>query len=571
MPYVDLIPLRGELLTSGWRQKHNVYANCAVNAQFHGGVARPLPCPEEICDFDFCPRTIFSWKDCDCIAFDDESCIDVHNSFVIWADKNGLHKATHEEFCNGQDCKIGIPCPSSPPSVSGGGDGCGHDPRVYFYSYVAKYDDCVVSEGPLSEPSNEIACGSDGASVPVGGFSSPPPGHCITHIRIYRASAGWKAGDDQIRNNSGALLVGEVPVGSGFTDSVPLSATGLVSPITMGLLPMPSDLEGVGVSAFSVFGWKGKELFFSADGMVDVRHPNGRFCFECPIIKAVYCNGVIYVFTERWHYAITERAGEGGVTYSNPPYRFDKIIPMSSIHSATCGREGVYYVTKTGVAFMRYDPRNGAEYGLVPLMNSSQVGGRSFKNAKVFVYQQYLFLFNRDWDESFIFEIGDGTHSTEQYDNISRYPYSISAMTIDTEGCLRFASGKQVYKFMEADCWDRLDCKESAPLCVECCPMMLSYDMKSLVELTDWAMLYLCIGDDRGYVDITYVDCECDNRILYEKRISGCGTHEIRLPGCSRLSKRHQIKVESCTDIHLLRLGTNAKAMGINNQSQSGG
>lgn len=552
---------RGELAPEHRRSKENIYASCSINVNHKAGSLKPYPCPEEVCQQPFDPKAIFAHDGCDCVGWENDTMVDQDRRFIYWHDEvEGTRKSPKDCFCDGVQHKIGLPCPLTPPiaSTSGSGGGCTFDPRTYYYTYVAKFCDGCESEGPLSPPSSEVACGS---SVSLGGFSSPPAGYGITNIRLYRTVAGWKSGDESSSTNtSGAILVAELPLGQGYVDSNPVGDIGFISPITYDMESLPSDGDGIGVTAFSTFVWKGKDLYISVDGMVDVYRDYGHFCFDHDIIAARYWNGSIYVFTERWNYRIDEQAGDGAVLYSNPPYRFETLAPIANKYSISVGHSGVFYAANSGVAVV-----SGNDMAILPFFTTDQWKSMGLDRVKTHVYQQYLFVYSEGWDYSHLFEIEDNVYGDVEYSNHTRYPYSISAMFTTDEGDLRFASDGVVYKFIEEECYNVVDCDAEPDLCKPCCEMDYRIDLRDVAEIGDLASAYIYINPYYGDVTFQLWRGDCGDELLFEEVLEGCEDHEFKLPGCGPLSKYKTMRIVGCAEVYpTSRLGTNAKLMGRN-------
>ena len=553
-------PFRGENLKQQELLKRNIFSICAKNAQLHDGSLRPYPCPEVVCEHDFEPCTIYSSKECECIALPQEALFDENHDFTFWAQEGHCVKKS-ACFCDGETCDVGIPCPDHPLTASGNSpEGCDFDPRVYYYTWVAKFCNGCESEGPMSPPSNQV-CG--GPAV-VGGGSMPPVGSCVTHMRIYRAQSGWKSGEENgVTNNSGITLVGEVAVGTGFTDNLSVGSSTMIGPITERMGGIPSDVKGVGVSAFSTFYWKGRDLYFSADGMVDTYFEYGHFCFPCDIVTAKYWSNSVYVFTEKHVYRIDERAGDGRVVYSKPPDRVELVAPITNPYAVTCGTAAVYYISDSGVYAIARS-RTGTEAVHLPLFNTSQWKSMDLSRAKIHVYQQYLFVYSKDWDCTHIFEIEDGVFSDIEYSNHVRYPYSISAMHTDVNGDLLFASGNKTYRFLEGECYDTTVCCVYPPLCKPCCPYTYQIGIRDRLEIGEPVAAYLNIDPSYGDVTFRLWDGECGKKLVFEKTLSGCDLHEFKLPSCRRLSSCFFVELEGCATVYEMRIGTSNKKLGMN-------
>lgn len=541
----------------------NNYAECAVNTQLHDGSLKPYPCPEEVCAHDFVIQDIYDGKECECIGFDSPTYVHQYNHKVYVKEANQVaYASTHEDFCNDISCPVSMPCPTVRPTINAGAAGaCSFSPRAYMFTWVRKNGGCEV-ESPPSPISRELNCGS---AANLTNIQQPPADQCITHIRLYRFDAGWSGGNEnQVQNNSGAHMVAEVPVGTAaYNDGSGLADARVKGLMTYDMIPMPENPNGLGVSAYSLFSWVGNELFISVDGIPELRYPSGRFCFDCDIITAHYWNNSIYVFTERWVYRVDEGKGrDGTLNYSDPPFRFEKILPIINEHSVSIGAVGLSYVSKSGVVII-----NGNDQAVVSssIMHSSTFKSQNLTNARTFIYQQYMFIFSPDWDFTHIFEFEDGqTYNDEEYSNHVIYPYSIQAMYIRNDGCLVFASDMQVLEFIEEPpCFDFCEEEQAKPLCTECCEYDYQIQPSSNNEVTDYVSAYLHIDTTYGDVTFRLWDKECGSYLVFECTFTGCGCHEFKLPaGC--LSKQHTVQLTGCATVYELRLSTSNKKMGRN-------
>lgn len=535
---------------------HNTFADCAMNAQLHDGSLRPIPCPEEVCVHAFVPRAIWSSNECDCIANPNETIYAEGSGFVFWSSQ-GSYSQKSSCFCDGEVLRIGMGYPSVKPSASGNSSGCDFDPHQYYYTYVSSFCNGSESEGPLSPPSGQV-CGR----ASVGGGSAPETGHGITSKRIYRSQAGWKTGEEGgVTNNSGITLVGEVAPDASFSDNISVGGSSAIAPITEDMLTMPSNTNGVGVTAFSVFVWEGNKIYFSTAGMVDVMMPEGEIQFDHNIINAVYWNNSVYVFTTKWNYRIDEQASSGGVVRSNPPHKYEMHAPLHYKYSVTTGASGVYYISKNGIIVL--SGNDGANIGSA-LFPTSVWHSMDIGNAKLHIHQQYLFVTSRKWDYSHIFEIEDGVYSDVRYSNHVRYPYQISATHEDSDGSMLFASGNTVYRFMESTCEDRSQCESLTALCAPCCPYDYVISTRDQAEVLDWASAYVNIDSTYGDVKFTLWDGECGTHLIYEKTLTGCGIHEFKLPAQHSSSAYKTIQLEGCATVYELRLSSSNKLMGLN-------
>lgn len=131
---------------------------------------------------------------------------------------------------------MGVPGPTTAPTVSRNGTGTSPETRVYIYTYVNNYGG-VAEESAPSPVSAEVLCGS-GDTVTVSGFAVAPTSHLnITKRRIYRSVTGTNATEFQ--------FVGEISTAvTTFTDNVAAAALGETLQ-TLDWVPPPDAMRGV--------------------------------------------------------------------------------------------------------------------------------------------------------------------------------------------------------------------------------------------------------------------------------------------------------------------------------------
>lgn len=552
---------RGQATREQKLSKRNTFAECAVNAQLSTGALVSMPCPEEVKTENFQVMELYASRSCECVGYDQHTYIDNFQGNTYVVNEEIKRKYIGRDVCSDGFVMIGIPCPEVAPTVSSSvSSGCDFSPRQYMYTYVAKYSDTHAVESPPSPISFSSNCDS---SAVVSNIQQPPAGFGINAIRIYRFDAGWKNGSESSNtNNSGCLLVGEIGLGqSSFSDNNDLSSPDMTGLLTYDLESMPSEPNGIGATAFSVFSWVGNELFISASGMPEVRTKSGRFCFDDPVVAAKYHNNSIYVFTERWNYRIDERASESGVAYSNPPYRFEKIMPILNEHSISVGASGVAYTTASGVCILSGNDMVVVSTGI---LNTPQWKRSDAFNARTFIYQQFLFIYSQDWDYTHVYEFEDGIFSDREFSNHTIYPYKIQSMYIDDMGRLLFSSDNTIYEFIErSGSLDIFGHDSQQSVCKDCCPYDYRMLVNHAVQITDYASGYIRIDHRMGDVTFELIDLSCGEVVVYEATFSGCAEHEFRLPSAC-LSQEHMIRLTGCATVYQLRLSTDAKDMGLN-------
>ena len=571
MSSVVITEFRGQASKSQKMQKPNVFAEKSINTNLQDGALSAYPCPEAECSESFDIKDFLIDGLCGCTSFDKNTYVDKYMGRRYLVNSDSSYSQYIGESCDQSNDKymLGMPPPQTEPSINIiSEDDDTFSPKLYIYTFVSKREGgCTVESPPSPIASSAVSA----REVEVSGFDTPQSGYGVTHIRIYRFDAGWKSGSESsVENNSGALLVGELDLMAGdqsFIDNGSIDGQEMTGILTYDMESMPSNPSGIGVTAFSVFSWLDDELFISIDGMPELRGKHGRFCFDDRIITARYWNNSIYVFTEKYNYKIDEVPSNGGVSYSNPPFRFENIAPISNEFSVSTGNSGVFYQSSSGVSILT-QARSGGQSGSIGtgILNTSQWKSYQDKPIRTFVYNQFLFIFCENWNFTHLFEFGDGIFAGSEYSNHTIYPYSISAMNCSSDGEAYFSSGDTVYRFVEANyIGDSSFCEVAPPICEDCCPYDWQIMPSHQVKITDYSTVYLRI--DPQFSDVTFRlwdrGCGGEMFIVYETVIRGCAEHEFRLPS-QCLSQEHVVQLTGCAKVYELRMGTSSKDMGLN-------
>ena len=538
--------------------ENSLLVECATNAQLHDGALRPIPCPE-LLSVGNAPYLTYTEK-CGYQGHYNKTKIHSFGPEHLMIDREGYRPHHISCFCDSSDWKeIGLPKPIYPlRAKSQSGSQCHKaETSVYYYTYVRYL--CGgrdVEESPLSPPSN-VVCGAV-ASI------SGPPNHAshygIMAARIYKSIGSWRSGEDALsENQAGLVLVGETPIGKKMSLTNDLSDLGMIAPITEGHMSMPVLAKGVGVSDFSVYTWRGSELWFSADGFIHTAKPSGRYKFDDDIITANYWRGNTYVFTYNKIYIIEESASPEGVSRSNPPSVINYTSPPIDKWAVKTGNDGLYYLSNSGLMVV-----SGAEVINLgsALFPTSTWKTLDLSRADIHVHDQYLFMFSPDWGVTYLFETEDGTHVDVPYSNMVRYPYRITSM-VEKDGEAYFISEGGMYRFVEESCEVSLDCDKRLSVCNECCEY--DYRFRALHELSvgDWSSIYLRIGSGTGDVTFRLWDMSCGKKLMHEKTFSGCGLHECKLPHCRGIGENYMVQLTGCGTVHQLKLGTSGKDMSM--------
>lgn len=150
---------------------------------------------------------------------------------------------------------MGVPAPTSAPTVTRVGAGASPETRIYVYTYINTFGD-VEEESAPSPVSAEVLCGS-GDTVTVNGFATVPTSNLnITKRRIYRSVSG--SGSTQFQ------FVTELPIATtSFSDNVASAGLGEVLETLQWETP-PTDLQGlVALPNGFLAGFSDETVYFS--------------------------------------------------------------------------------------------------------------------------------------------------------------------------------------------------------------------------------------------------------------------------------------------------------------------
>ncbi|MGL4558334.1 MAG: hypothetical protein ACRCV5_12575, partial [Afipia sp.] len=149
---------------------------------------------------------------------------------------------------------LGIPTPTTAPTVTPAASMYADQTRVYVYTFVSAFGE----EGPPSPPTQEIG---DEGTWTISGMSTTVPDSAnrnVTRKRIYRTVPG--------EDSAVFFFVAEVAVGDtsyvDTDDDFTVSQNNVLE--STGFIEPPTDLEGFVVMPNGyLVGWKGRRLVFS--------------------------------------------------------------------------------------------------------------------------------------------------------------------------------------------------------------------------------------------------------------------------------------------------------------------
>lgn len=311
---------------------------------------------------------ILAMKRFDCCWLKSEKCVSfVHPwpscVFAVRAGDGPPVYANFENACAGEWCFLGVPCPTEAPVASPTDPPAGAYPptdfrkdfeqRHYRYAWVNQYG----HEGPGSAPSGFVNT-FEGAPVHVW-LPSPPPGYCITWLRLYRSGTPLESGGESSNPpNTEWFHVTDIAVGTNyFLDGVLTLDLGLGQHVNSTFhgderLPAPYDLECVVTCENGM--------------MAGIEPSTGMICFSEPFLPtswpmryrktlwpddrpvALAATGqMLYVLTTSHPYTIEvpqqQLDGRHGV------FRHRESLPCLSKRSVASGSGACYYASLDGL------------------------------------------------------------------------------------------------------------------------------------------------------------------------------------------------------------------------------
>lgn len=179
------------------------------------------------------------------------------NENPIYLTGHGSPKKTNSTLSPlGQYLEMGVPNPTTAPSVSASGGSGSAESRTYLYTFISQFGSIQEESGP--SPASALVNVLPGGTVTVSGLPSAAPSgaYNITKVRIYRSVTGT--------NSTPFLKVADVNIGTtSYADTVTAVNLGQVLP-SASYEPPPADLKGLVSMANGILaGFRGNEVYFS--------------------------------------------------------------------------------------------------------------------------------------------------------------------------------------------------------------------------------------------------------------------------------------------------------------------
>lgn len=233
--------------------------------------------------------------------------------------------------------EMGVPAPTSAPSVSASGGSGTAESRVYLYTYLSEFGSTVEESAP--SPASSVVSVLPGGTVTVSSLpSSAPAGdYNITKVRIYRAVSGT--------STTSYLKVADVSIGTtSYSDTKTASQLGGVI-TSSNYNPPPSDLQGLVAMANGILaGFRGNEIYFCEPFLPHAWPVEYSLTVEYPIVSIGSFGESLVVATQGNPFVIS-----GSTPQSMSQTKIPLFEPCVSKRSMVSDDTGVMYASPNGI------------------------------------------------------------------------------------------------------------------------------------------------------------------------------------------------------------------------------
>lgn len=232
--------------------------------------------------------------------------------------------------------EMGVPAPTSAPSLSASGGSAPTETRAYVYTYVSTFG--AVKEESAPSLANLVTCNAAGSTVVVSGFATAPTtNYNITHIRIYRSVSGT--------TTQTYFQVAEIPIGtSSYSDTSTVAQLGAAL-YTQFFTPPPAGLTGLVALPNGVLaGFVDRQVWFSEPYYPHAWPATYSLTVEFPIVGLGVFNNTLVVCTTKNPYLITGSTPSGMSQEKLPITQ-----PCVSKRSIVYDQFGVLYASPDGL------------------------------------------------------------------------------------------------------------------------------------------------------------------------------------------------------------------------------
>jgi hypothetical protein len=237
----------------------------------------------------------------------------------------------------GDSLAMGVPTPTTAPTVSASGGSGTAESRVYLYTFISMFG--AIEEESAPSPTSSILTVLPGGTVSISGLPSTAPSgdYNITKMRIYRAVAGTTA--------TVYLKVADVNIGT-TTYSDTKTATQLGGSLqSSSYSPPPDDLSGLVAMANGILaGFRGNEVYFSEPFIPHAWPIEYSLTVEYPIVAIAAFGESLVVSTQGNPFVIS-----GSTPQSMSQAKIPLFEPCVSKRSMVSDDTGVMYASPNGI------------------------------------------------------------------------------------------------------------------------------------------------------------------------------------------------------------------------------
>lgn len=233
--------------------------------------------------------------------------------------------------------ELGVPQPTTAPTVATSGGSGTAESRVYLYTLISEFGTIIEESAP--SPTSALVNVLPGGSVTVSGLPAAAPAgkYNITTVRIYRAVSGT--------SSTVFLKVADVSIGTtSYVDTVTATGLGVVLP-SSGWTPPPDDLIGlVGMANGILAGFRNNEVWFSHPFTPHAWPAQYSLTVEYPIVGIAAVGTSLVVMTRGNPFIITGSTPAAMSQEKLPLYE-----PCVSKRSIATDEGGALYASPNGV------------------------------------------------------------------------------------------------------------------------------------------------------------------------------------------------------------------------------
>lgn len=210
--------------------------------------------------------------------------------------------------------EMGVPGPSTAPTLSASGGSAPTEVRSYVYTYINTFG--AITEESAPSPAQTVTCNASGATVNVSGFVNPPAGNYnYTAIRIYRTVVGASTVTYQLVDTlnlvahvlpaSGTSVNGVAYATSTYPDTYTVSQLG-ASLVSTYYTPPPSTLQGLVEMPNGILaGFTGNQIWFCEPYQPHAWPSTYMLTTEYQIVALGVFGSSLFVGTTLFPYLIT--------------------------------------------------------------------------------------------------------------------------------------------------------------------------------------------------------------------------------------------------------------------------